>query len=705
MTQVISLKNIKVNNLNIPKLELELGKFHVFCGPSGSGKSSLAFDFLYSEAERKGKANGVFRSFRKSSRSGEISGLPGHVIGIEQQLTPRSLTVNVAWLLSWNEAQSKPICSECNGHGYYHYWNPNRIIQHPEESILKAFTPAVKRCAELNQSWLKKLARDFPQVNFQRPWNELPEAIRKLVMYGGELAGNPFDGIITRLAATKTATKDNILVEELPYYFVPCACHLCSGTGLALDGANLNINATIDSLDWNQQETRWIKRLNLGTLKLYDPVYELSSSVTRKLRFFAAIRTAIHPSLIIYDEPAAGMVSAEAKEMGRFLRDLQKEGHTIIAVEHRMEVISQADIITVFGPGSGSKGGKIVFQGNWEAYSKFSERSNSHPLASVQLTSRGKKNEHIQWLTGKFSSWYGFKDLEIKFPLGKVICVTGPSGSGKTAFLDAAYALCDKSHVAWQGRVNLISRSGQDLMRRPYRVDASPIGISPASTPATYVQLWGKIRSLFAALPEAKSLHLNESNFSFNTNAGRCPVCKGCGYIATDGEHFIECDACSGTRYKSLSLKPILMNKNIAQINAMTFEDATQFFASIDLPKNARLAAQLSYFGNVALDYLVLGQPSSTLSGGESLRVKLINLLSAKRGERSLYIMDNPCRGIGKEATFLLGNALRSLTPRYSVLVAENDPDFLPFADYVITLDDPKQGKMIISESKSEYFT
>lgn len=742
MPKYIICTDIKVNNLDIKEIKLEYGKLHAFCGPSGSGKSSLAFDVLYAEADALKIAQGVSRIFRKSERSGTVTGFPGRVIGIEQQLTHRNLVESVAWNIGLVRNGSLPVCPHCGGKGYIKGIAIERLIRDPESSpTRKAFSPDVKRCAGLNKEKWARLCRLVPGTEPDMAWKDLSDAARQLLLYGSPDSALKFPGIVPALEKARETTSGGALsggalAQELSFYLSTSRCAVCGGVGTVVSGtdAKTALKKVLRDHSWTPYERQWLNRLGLADVPMFAPLFQLSSSIARKLRLFGALRT-LGPgesALIILDEPAAGMTAPEAKHMGKMLIALRDEGHTVIAVEHRAEVASLADVVTGFGNGAGAEGGKIVFQGKWPDYTARlkklraeNQRQRNSPAekeriagiagdacaaTAIKKTTRSGRTKRQsgrprkqQWLEGTFSSWYGFENLEIRIPLNRLVCVTGPGGSGKTAYVDAVFATCDKTPVAWQGRTHLLERSGQDSVRRPHRIDAQPIGRSSASTPATYTRFWDRMREIFAALPESRKSHLNRSCFSFNTRQGRCPHCGGHGYLTTDGVHFSPCPVCEGGRFRECVLQPKFGGKNIAEINAMTFRQVQEHL--LHAAENNHInyinfisgaLGQLDRFFSVMLQYLVLGQPSNTLSGGENLRVKVIDLLSARLGERSLYIMDNPCRGIGDDAVRCLLETLRSLTPRYSILVAENEPYFVEHADYVIELGKPRGRRINI---------
>lgn len=680
MNACITVRKVRVNNLDIPELSLETGKLHVFCGPSGSGKSSLSFDVLYAAADAKGEAHGISRVYRRPEAAYSVEGLPRCVIGIEQQLTPGTFVESVAWHVGVVDAlASTPgsgYCPTCAGKGYVRDIDPERVIRDADKRVTAgALSPAVKACAGLDLPRWKRWC-EARRVDERLAWSHLPEALRHELLFGSPAYFKPVIPAL-REALQSVATGD--LAEELPYYTACPRCPACHGWG-TLGGPRKRVKSlTLGELATGDKKLRdWVLLLELEGVPVLEPMFRQSSATARKLRFLKALQRLAPHSLIIFDEPAAGMTHLEAVRMAQVLRNIQAQGHTVIAVDHMEEIILAADVATVLGPGSGEKGGRVVKQCSPDKLRLSAGRT----PRSVRV--KGEAGEPGKRLLAAFSSWYGFAGFAVDIPLLRFVCVCGPSGSGKTSFLDACHAATDKSPVAWQGRVLLNDRKGNDAVRRPHKVTPDAIGLHSGSTPATYTGLWDKVRTEFAALPEARRHRLDKGHFSFNSRDGQCPRCLGRGYLTDDGVHFEECPVCHGARFKAAVLTPRYKSKSIAQVNAMTMLQASELFR-----ETAGLKEHLRHFHGVGLEYLVLGQPSNTLSGGENLRVKIVDLLSRKLGERSLYIMDNPCRGIGPEATVLLVETFKRLAQKHTILVAENAPAVAAKADWIVLLGRP----------------
>lgn len=680
MAACIIVRKVRVNNLDIQELSLEIGKLHVFCGPSGSGKSSLSFDVLYAAADAKGEAHGISRVYRRPEATYSVEGLPHCVIGIEQQLTPGTFIESVAWHVGLVDAlASRPgsgFCSTCGGKGYVRDIDPERVIRDANKRMTAgALSPAVKTCIGLDLPRWKHWC-EAHGIDERLAWSKLSDALRHELLFADPKYFRP---VIPALREELHRTPTGDLAEELPYYTACPPCSTCHGWGTPGAARHRTKSPTLGELAVGNEALRdWIILLELGDVPVLEPMFRQSSATARKLRFLEALRRLAPHSLVIFDEPAAGMTHLEAVHMAHVLRNIQARGHTVIAVDHMEEIILAADVATVLGPGSGEKGGKVVKQCSPDKLRLPAVRAPRPTRAKIEAGESGKR------LQAAFSSWYGFMGFTVDIPLLRFVCVCGPSGSGKTSFLDACHAATDKSPVAWQGRVLLDDRKGNDAVRRPHKVTPDAIGLHSGSTPATYTGLWDKVRIEFAALPDARRHRLGKGHFSFNSRDGQCLRCLGRGYLTSDGVHFEECPACHSTRFKAAVLTAQYKNKSIAQVNAMTMLQASELFRA-----SAGLKEHLRHFHGVGLEYLVLGQPSNTLSGGENLRVKIVDLLSRKLGERSLYIMDNPCRGIGPEATGLLVETFKRLAQKHTVLVAENSPAVAARADWIVLLGRP----------------
>lgn len=706
--KLIRIRNATVNNLKDVNVDVEYKALTVLVGPSGSGKSSLAFDVLYAAAASNGMASGVLKFFRKGGGNFKVSGLPPRTVGIEQQLYSDVEVENIGSFTGFsaefinNFTKENRVewmsCPVCQGRGYLKDIDPDRVIKKSNCSVTKGvFTPAVKKLAGLNTDLWRRFCKKY-LCNPSTEWSKLDDSVRTKILFEKT---EYFNGIIPSIKQylahpySDKSLKD--LDEEIPYYLKNQACARCRGKGILGDWLGEYTEVELGSLMHKKlikaspDELKWLKLLQLEKLNLFNPVYGLSGAEMRNLRLFLSLKGLEENSLIIIDEPTAGLLPVEAETIIELLLDVKNKGHAVVVVEHRHEVVASADKVVAFGPGSGSEGGRIMFEGKVNEYfankGTFEFNHVKYCRPSVPKEFSKNKTTGPKFLTGHFSQWRCFNEFKINIPLEYWTCICGPMGSGKTSYLDAVYAICDKTPVAWQGRSTLIQRKNHDVVRRPHTVTPSPIGQHPGSTPATYIGLWNKIRDLFAELPEAKKHKFTKSHFSFNTEKGRCRKCHGYGFERTEHGYLV-CPICNGDRYRQEILRCYYHGQSIADINNMDVRHAMGFFKEV-----ASICYYLGYLSDLLLEYLVLGQPSNSLSGGESQRVKLTVELCKKYGNRTLYILDNPFRGIGESAVPILSGILKQLTERKNtVIIAENNPEIARKADWLIFLGERKNN-------------
>ena len=719
MMKRITVAKAWMNNLQGVQLELTMGQFVVFVGPSGSGKSSLAFDVLYSEADRLGKARGLHQVFRRQEPRYEVSGLPEQTIGIEQQLVEKTMFETAGWGSGflWQahryatvEEAGEKACRRCGGRGFVRDIDKGRLVRDPLKSVTHgAFTPAVKAAAGLDARKWERFC-EAEGIAPATPWEQLPAAMKTRILEKDSDGG--FQGLLSALRdflLSGSPPVPKALVEEFDFYLTNTLCPVCDGYGFPDNGkATVGTKDTLGSLVKRGlvvlagKEQRWFEELGLPDIPVRHPLFQMSSSEARRLRFFTCLRGLNQPSLVIFDEPAAGLLSFEARRLGELFRSISASGHAVLVIDHTEEIIRAAERVIEFGPGAGVLGGKVVnictpidfFKHHPKLSGQKGGPSPADPGPKA-LRQEGRRrgtprNVPDQRLQSEFSTWCGFGDFQVDIPLGKLVCICGPSGSGKSVYLRAALSTCDKTPHGWQGRATLRERKGCDKMRRSYLITPEAIGKHSGSTPATYIGLWDKIRDCYADLPEAKRARLKKSHFSFNTTDGRCPKCLGNGYLPLGEEHFLECPECRGQRFRMDRVAKVRHHgRDIAEANQLTVSEARQFFS-----RETSITHYLEFLSDTALDYLVLGQPSNTLSGGEAQRIKVAANLCKRLGDRSVYILDNPFRGIGVQAIPRLYEALRKLVSKNNtVIIAENHDWVASRADWVVILGRPGMSK------------
>ena len=726
----IIVKNARANNLKGVNLTFEPGRLYALVGPSGSGKTSLAFDVLYAEANRQGTAWGLVRVYRPPHPAARVSGLPERTIGIQQQVLHRFTTESVGRytgfldrvLASRLGRPKAPTCDHCHGRGYVRDIDESRLIRDPKKPLTQgALTPVVKALAQLDSRKWQRYAKDHG-FRPDAAWGTLPPDVRQAVLNGRDGFVSIVDSMREALSGHVPRLPKNLredLEQELQSSTSRVLCRDCGGLGYAGLGSNTAFDKDLGSLveqhvlPMSATEQGWLQRLALNQINLLSPVHRLSSYQARALRLMAGVCSLERPALVLFDEPVAGLLPREAVVMAGVLRELADAGHTVIAAEHGQELVRASDTVVAFGPGAGELGGHVVFQGPPSAYfakypagavwngknamrpttTNARARLQSSKGESLRISSRAIRHRTLrassksQPLRISFSDWSGMANVDVAIPLGRIVCVSGPAGSGKTAILEAVFAAADKSSCAWLGRVNMVSRHGHESIRRPHIITPEGIGTHPGSTPATYIGVWDHFRDLYASLPDARRLRLTRSHFSFNAPEGRCPTCLGKGFQEWDDGSYAHCPTCEGGRLCARAAHAKWKGVSLPQINSYTVHQASELFSD-----KASIVRYLGFLDSVALDYLVLGQPSWSLSGGEAQRVKIATELCKRLGDRSLYILDEPFRGVGQQACPHLFHSLRHLVNKNNtVLIAENDPAIACRADWLIMLESPKR--------------
>lgn len=389
----------------------------------------------------------------------------------------------------------------------------------------------------------------------------------------------------------------------------------------------------------------------------------MSLGETNRKRLDEIIKKAKKGDLLIIDEPCAGFAKEDRKEILQQLKNIVKRGIAVIVVEHNRDIIANADYVIEFGPEAGSRGGEIVFQGTIEKYKKaktptveyvFSDKAEK--VDYKRNPSQKAKSMQKYSLAIKGITKNNFNNYILKFPLGSLVCISGRTGTGKSTLLEVAYGALFKGKDAWKHRTGFESIEGKTHVRRSYYVDQSLLSSISTSTPATYLGVWDVIRDVYAGLPESKRRKLKKSHFSFNTRDGKDKL-----------------KVISEIKYKETSIPDLLR---------MTIDDAIDLFAEFPIVQR-----KLGFLQEVGLGYLTLGQKSGTLSGGEAQRVRLAKILSKKLGDRCLYILDIPSRGLHlSDLPILVGVLQKIIDKTNTVLIAENREELINNSDYVVNL-------------------
>ncbi len=440
-----------------------------------------------------------------------------------------------------------------------------------------------------------------------------------------------------------------------------------------------------------------LERLGLGYLTLDRSAETLSGGEAQRIRLAAQIGSNLRGVCYVLDEPTIGLHPRDQVFLMESLRALRDRGNTVVVVEHDEATIRASDWILDLGPGPGLGGGRLVAQGTFEGLlaSRASVTVNAMVASPRRgITSKGRGPKDGQWIKVKGAFQNNLKGIDVEIPLGTLTCVTGVSGSGKSSLVEEVlYASLSQILNGGGGEVHgCMGIEGCEALVRVLKVDHSPIGRTPRSTPATYVGVWDEIRRLFSGLPEARSRGYGPGRFSFNVPSGRCPICEGQGVVRKEmnflPDVYMTCEACDGDRFSRETLSVTYKDRDIAQVLRMTVDEALSFFR--DVPRARR---PLQVLADLGLGYITLGQPSPTLSGGEAQRVKLAQELSRPSGGRTLYVLDEPTTGLHILDVRRLLDTLHQLVERGdTVVVVEHNLDVIAAADFIIDLG-PEGGR------------
>ncbi|MGC8803647.1 MAG: excinuclease ABC subunit UvrA, partial [Bacteroidales bacterium] len=533
-----------------------------------------------------------------------------------------------------------------------------------------------------------------------------------------------FEGVVAYLQRINERDDENTKDD---FYFTQATCPQCKGQRLNIEALHFKIDgkniAEVSAMDvevfaqWLDQlenkltarqkaiaaeilkeirtKVQFLLNVGLGYLSLDRPASSLSGGESQRIRLATQIGSQLVNVLYILDEPSIGLHPRDNHRLIDSLKNLRDAGNSVIVVEHDREMMEAADYIIDMGPHAGRHGGEVVASGKWpDILSSTSQTAlylNGKKIIPIPTTRR-KGNGH--YLTIKGARGNNLKNIKVTFPLGTFICITGVSGSGKSTLINETLypALASRLHRAKVKPLPFDKLEGIEHIDKVIDVDQQPIGRTPRSNPATYTGLFTDIRKLFEQTPDAKIRGFKAGRFSFNVKGGRCETCKGAGVETIEMNFlpnvYVPCKSCNGKRYNRETLEVKYKGESISDVLDMTIHQAVEFFSH--LPAIHRKLVTLQ---KVGLGYLTLGQPSTTLSGGESQRLKLAAELARKDTGSTLYILDEPTTGLHFEDIRILLDVLHQLVDKgNTVIVIEHNLDVIKAADYLIDLG-PEGGE------------
>lgn len=647
---------------------------------------------------------------------------------------------------SFNSPQG--ACPKCKGLGVVNQIDVEKVIPDRELSIYEGAVIPLGKYKNSMIFWQIAALLEKYEATLKTPVKELPDEAIDEILYGSDerikikssLIGTSsdyfvtFEGVVKYIQMLQEKDASATAQKWAEQFAKTTVCPECKGARLNKEALHFRIHdkniyelscMDINELyDWlmnvdqyldNKQKQiaveilkeirtrlKFLLDVGLDYLALDRGSVTLSGGESQRIRLATQIGSQLVNVLYILDEPSIGLHQRDNQRLIHSLKELRDIGNYVIVVEHDKDMMMAADYVIDMGPKAGRLGGEVVFAGTPK------EMLETHTLTSQYLNGerkieipqkRREGNGHSLWLRGARGN--NLKGVDVEFPLGKLICVTGVSGSGKSTLINETLQpiLSQKFYRSLQDPLEYDTIEGLENIDKVVNVDQSPLGRTPRSNPATYTGVFSDIRNLFVGLPEAKIRGYKPGRFSFNVSGGRCEACQGNGYKTIEmnflPDVYVPCEVCHGKRYNRETLEVRFKGKSIADVLDMTINRAVEFFENVP-----QILNKIKVIQEVGLGYIKLGQSSTTLSGGESQRVKLATELSKRDTGKTLYILDEPTTGLHFEDIRVLMNVLNKLVDKgNTVIVIEHNLDVIKMADYIIDMgpDGGKGGGQLLS--------
>jgi len=644
-------------------------------------------------------------------------------------------------------------CPRCKGLGHVNLLDMEKIVPNPEQSIFNGGIVALGKYKNSLIFWQIESLCKKHGITIKTPVRDIPEEAMDEIMNGtderltisNESLGNSnylfsYEGVAKYIMMQQENDASASAQKWAEQFISMTVCPECQGKRLnkealhyRIDGKNITELAEMDISDlarWvnevekrmsAKQQTiatevlkeirsrlRFLLDVGLDYLAMNRASASLSGGENQRIRLATQIGSQLVNVLYILDEPSIGLHQRDNTRLIHSLKQLRDTGNSIIVVEHDKEMMLHADYVVDMGPKAGRLGGEIVFAGAPGAMLEADTLTSAYLNGKMRIPVPAKRRPgNGRWLTLTGASGNNLKKVNVSFPLGTLICVTGVSGSGKSSLINETLQPVLSRHFyrSLDAPLPYKTIEGIEHIDKIVDVDQSPIGRTPRSNPATYTGVFSDIRSLFVGLPEAKIRGYKPGRFSFNVSGGRCETCKGNGYKSIEmnflPDVMVPCEDCHGKRYNRETLEVRFRGKSIADVLNMTINMAVEFFENIP-----SIFHKIKVLQDVGLGYIKLGQPSTTLSGGESQRVKLATELAKRDTGRTLYVLDEPTTGLHFEDIRVLLGVLNKLVDKgNTIIIIEHNMDIIKCADYIIDMGPEggqKGGKILFAGTPEE---